>query len=257
MSGCMQCGGTGYIGDYNEVSPGVGWYTTTKPCPDCNGTGQVPEEWATMHRLTRPEEQFGECGQCGERTYLAEARLPDPDGDTLLCPRCWVEQAPAQVQALAQALVDAREVQASAESYATVAEVELRQTEAWRRWDELARTAVDAACGARAAEERLRMVALEVYGDTHKARLAPGVTIKLRHLLDYDQAAAIAWCEENMPVLVTTVKRLDARQFEKAIKGLDDAPVTPRDEPYVTLAADLAKALQEAPEEASDASGVK
>lgn len=95
----------------------------------------------------------------------------------------------------------------------------------------------------RAQEERLKVLRAQIqevaamhYAATGDKKPAPGLTIKMFEVLDYDLGEALAWCEQNAP---TVIKRtLDARAFEKVAVALG-APVQAREAARISVASDL------------------
>jgi len=74
------------------------------------------------------------------------------------------------------------------------------------------------------AEGALRLLAVETFEsgacDKHPV---PGITIKLFNKVNYDPAAALAWCKEHAATFVREV--LDTRVFDKIALDLPGAPV--------------------------------
>lgn len=90
-----------------------------------------------------------------------------------------------------------------------------------------------------AAEAALRQAVLDAYQATGATRVGPGVTIKIYTRVGYDPAQALAWAREHDLCLA-----LDVHAFERIAKGGAIDCVTLRQEPGVTLAADLGAALE-------------
>jgi len=89
------------------------------------------------------------------------------------------------------------------------------------------------------ADGALRAFALAEYRDTGNKAPGPGVEIKMMTRLSYDPALALTWAMEK-EVACT----LDRRAFEKVAKALELGFVKASEEPTVTVAQDLAKALE-------------
>ena len=95
------------------------------------------------------------------------------------------------------------------------------------------------------AERLARDVALAVYHQDpeHDKHPAPGVTIKVGTKLTYTPEEAFAWAKAKELALVPVA--LDAKEFERIIKGMKEPPtfVKVDDDPAAQLATDLDKAL--------------
>ena len=89
------------------------------------------------------------------------------------------------------------------------------------------------------ADDALRAFALVKYEATGNKTPGPGVEIKMTTRLNYDPAQALAWAMEKEVACF-----LDRRNFEKLAKILELDFVRISEEPTVTVAQDLAKALE-------------
>ena len=97
--------------------------------------------------------------------------------------------------------------------------------------------AVDALASTRRAhkdaETALCVAALKVYAATKAPQIAPGVKIRERMVIDFDETDAIAWCVQQRCV---TPLRLDKEIFIKMV--MTDSRIhcaTTRREPFVVL----------------------
>lgn len=98
-----------------------------------------------------------------------------------------------------------------------------------------------AAAAVEIAETALRAVVAEHYATTQEKKPAPGIEVKLRRTLTYDREAAFAWGKSAKLAIIP--ERLDDKAFEKIARATPLPFVTYADEPMVTLATDLEKAL--------------
>lgn len=95
------------------------------------------------------------------------------------------------------------------------------------------------------AETALRAIVAECYAATAEKKPAPGVEVKTRATLSYDRAEALRWGKSVGMALVP--ESLDVKAFEKIAKATRLDFVTYGEEPMVTIATDLDKALAAAP----------
>ena len=96
-----------------------------------------------------------------------------------------------------------------------------------------------------AAETALRAIVAEHYAATAEKKPAPGIEVKTRATLSYDRAEALRWGKSVGMALVP--EALDVKAFEKIAKATRLDFVTYGEEPMVTIATDLDKALAAAP----------
>jgi len=114
-----------------------------------------------------------------------------------------------------------------------------------RQWEEQNQTLLNASKALQSdlvqAETDLRSWAVSQYYRTGNKAPGPGVNIRMRTTVEYNDAEALEWAKAHSTCLV-----LDAKTFEKAAKaGLVDAGVaTIVEEPTATIATDLGKALE-------------
>jgi hypothetical protein len=90
-------------------------------------------------------------------------------------------------------------------------------------------------------ETALRAIVAEHYKLTADKRPSAGIEVKTRSTLRYDRDAAFAWAKETKMALVP--ESLDVKAFEKIAKATPLPFVQTVDEPMVTIATDLDKAL--------------
>ena len=84
------------------------------------------------------------------------------------------------------------------------------------------------------AETALREAALGVYQQTGEKKPAPGVEVKLRTNLIYEEAAALVWASEHKIALA-----LDKKAFEKVAKASPLPFVLVEQTPFATIATEL------------------
>lgn len=97
------------------------------------------------------------------------------------------------------------------------------------------------------ADARARELALAEYAVDGNKSVAEGVSIRVTRKMVYDEAAALAWCATNAPVLI--LRALDKKGFEKL------APtevVTVQEVPQVAISTVLAPYLAEGEDEEDD-----
>ena len=92
------------------------------------------------------------------------------------------------------------------------------------------------------AEAALRAGGLELYRETGDKHPAPGVEVKDKVVLEYEQTQALKWAVEHGIFL-----QLDVKGFEKAAQSLSVPFVTYKTVPQAQLARDMDKALAELP----------
>ncbi len=83
-------------------------------------------------------------------------------------------------------------------------------------------------------ENKLRLMAIEVYTETGDKAVAPGVGIRVMTKIDYDGKEAFKWAIEHKLAL-----QLDTKKFASLAKDGTIDFVTISEEPSVTIAADL------------------
>lgn len=92
-------------------------------------------------------------------------------------------------------------------------------------------------------EKSARMEAVAQYVMSNSKHPHPAVSIRITGELEYDQSAAIVWCESHLPKAVKTV--LDAKFFEKHAKAVLETDPIPfvqvHYEPQAAISSDLSK----------------
>jgi hypothetical protein len=119
----------------------------------------------------------------------------------------------------------------------------------WESIRHLTEEAEQLGCGCEEAEATLRTSTLAHYEQTREARPAAGVQVKLYTRLEYDQEKADSWTRERglarIPEKIIP-ETLDRRAFEKIARATVIDFVVKKQEPKVTIATDLEKALNKA-----------
>jgi hypothetical protein len=92
-------------------------------------------------------------------------------------------------------------------------------------------------------ESVLRFAAVEEYQRHGDKNIAPGLTVRMKNVLDYDDVDALRYCKAGLDAAVT----FDRKVLEKVLFSMD-ADILPSfvvrsQEPTCTIATDLAKAL--------------
>ncbi len=90
------------------------------------------------------------------------------------------------------------------------------------------------------AEGQLREMAVSVFTDTGEKKVAPGIGIRVRQILNYAAEVAFGWAKEHKLAL-----KLDVTAFEKIVKASPDQfasfSITITEEPTATIATELVK----------------
>jgi hypothetical protein len=107
------------------------------------------------------------------------------------------------------------------------------ETEPYRKHEEADKRYQAASQAMTAAEEALRIAALDLYKTDGNKNPTVGVVIKIFETLKYDAKDAAAWCKDNAQYLF----KFDARGFEKAKP--DGAPIEIVQEPRCQLGTKL------------------
>lgn len=120
-------------------------------------------------------------------------------------------------------------------------EEEISSTPAGKRLADLRKQEEDCKEQVSKLEDDIRKVTgLEEFNNGAGTNPAPGITIKMYKVLQYDPLDALNWAKKNSPGLVHEI--LDVKSFEKVAVTLG-APVTEVVEPRVTIAKDLSEVL--------------
>jgi len=94
----------------------------------------------------------------------------------------------------------------------------------------------DAKADCQEAEEKLREAALQIYAKVGDKAVAPGIGIRVRTVLSYDNQEALGWATEHKLAL-----KLDTSTFEKIAKTSNLPFVAITEEPQATIATELIK----------------
>jgi len=89
-------------------------------------------------------------------------------------------------------------------------------------------------------ETLLRELTVRAYNETGSKQPAPGVSVKLFQILDYDPKEALKWAMSHQVSL-----SLDKKSFESLAKATPIECVTISEEPRAQIATDLSKVLEE------------
>lgn len=95
-----------------------------------------------------------------------------------------------------------------------------------------------------AQEALLRELALEAYAATGEKKPAAGVEVKVKTAFKYAAEKALEWALAHGIAIVPA--KLDGKTFERVIAAMPERPdwIVAADEPFVTIATDLEKALE-------------
>ena len=89
-------------------------------------------------------------------------------------------------------------------------------------------------------EERLRELTLQAYADTGNKAPAPGLGIRERTVLTYENKVALDWAKAHKMAI-----QLDKKAFEKIAKADPPSFVTISTEPQATIATNLEEIKEE------------
>lgn len=89
----------------------------------------------------------------------------------------------------------------------------------------------------------VKNLTMEAYLETDNKKPAPGVGIRVLTKYEYDETKAFDYCLHDLPEAL----KLDARKFEKYVKGVQDVKPLPfvsvEEYPTATIASDLTEYL--------------
>ena len=92
----------------------------------------------------------------------------------------------------------------------------------------------DAKSACQEVEAQLREMALSIFAETQDKQVAPGIGIRVRQALAYDENEAMEWAIKH-----TLALKLDSSAFEKIAKTNNLPFVTISEEPTATIATEL------------------
>ena len=92
----------------------------------------------------------------------------------------------------------------------------------------------DAKSACQEAEAQLRAMALSIFAETQDKKVAPGIGIRVKTVLDYDGKDAMDWALDHKLAL-----KLDGTAFERIAKTSALSFVAITEEPTATIATEL------------------
>jgi len=123
----------------------------------------------------------------------------------------------------------------------------VQATEEYHSWLAQSELKKDADAAVADFEAVVRLAAVSEYRRTGTKDIARGVAVRMKNILTYDDAPALAYCKAGFAAALT----FDRKVLDKVLLSMDanilPAFVARTQEPQATIATDLDKALHETP----------